>query len=236
MRAEIRRDGLLADEFLGDDPGVSTFGLNLACAWPFPEAWRANYERLAQRLRALGPWVYAYPFPFTHVTLVTLVSFARYLRPTAETVKAGEERLPEIVATLAPMFAASSPERIKPFTLHPQSPVLSRSAGILPLQNPDGEVARLRQRTVELLRGKEPLHRELTECGLNVPGIIHSTVLRFRQPPPDLERFLAAFDELGAETSFPPLEVGEVLLSSETKPYMRGGEVLRRFRLVGNSA
>ena len=232
MRAEIHSDGLLVDKFLDHDPDVPTFGLNLACAWPFPEAWRANYEHLARRLGALGPWVYAYPFPFTHVTLVTLVSFARHPQPSAETVKVCEGKLPEIVATLAPMFAASSPERIKPFTLHAQSPVLSRSAGILPLQNPEGEVARLRQRTLDLLRINEPLHRELTERGLNVPGIIHSTVLRFRQPPPDLEKFLAAFDALAAETSFPALEVGEILLTSETKPYMRGGEILRRFELA----
>ena len=232
LRAEIRRDGLLADKFLGADPDVPTFGLNLACAWPFPEAWRAHYERLAQRLGALGPWVYAYPFQFTHVTLGTLVSFARHTRPSAETVKACEGKLPEIVATLGPLFAENSPERIKLFTLQPQSPVLARPAGILPLRNPDGEVARLRQRTVELLQRHKPLHRELTERGLNVPGIIHSTVLRFRQPPPDLEKFLATFDELAAEMDFPPGEVGEIFLTSETKPYMRGGEILRRFKLV----
>ena len=232
MREEIRRDGLLADKFLVSDPDVPTFGLNLACAWPFPETWRESYEQMAQRLSALGPWVYVYPFPSTHVTLVTFASFARHTRPTAELVKALEEKLPEIITALSPMFDANSPERIKPFTLQPQAAVLARGAGILPLLNPDGEVTRLRQRTVELLQRNEPLHRELTERGLNVPGIIHSTVMRFRQPPPNLEKFLAAFDEIACETSFPPLEVGELLLTSETKPYMRGGEVLRRFRLA----
>jgi hypothetical protein len=64
-----------------------------------------------------------------------------------------------------------------------------------------------------------------------VPGIIHSTVMRFRQPPPDLEKFLSAFDALAAETDFPPIQVGEILLTSETKPYMRAGEILRRFKL-----
>src|SRR5207249_506226 len=121
-------------------------------------------------------------------------------------------KLPEIVGALGPLFAENSPDRIKPFTLQPQAPVLSRSAGILPLRNTDGEVARLRQRTVELLEGNDPLHRELTERGLNVPGIIHSTVMRFRQPPPDLEKFLAAFDKVTAETKFPPTEAGEILL------------------------
>ncbi|MSU58729.1 MAG: hypothetical protein EXS35_11255 [Pedosphaera sp.] len=235
MRAEILRDGLLADKFLANDPDVPAFGLNLACAWPFPEVWRASYERMAHRLSALGPWIYVYPFPFTHVTLVTFASFARHTRPTAEIVKALKEKLPAITDALAPLFTEGSPERIKPFTLRPQSPVLARGAGILPLLNPDDEVARLRQRTVELLQRNETLHRELTERGLNVPGIIHSTVMRFRQPPPDLEKFLATFDEIAAETKFPPMEVGEILLTSETKPYMRSGEVLRRLTLTSGS-
>ena len=233
MREEIRRDGLLADKFLATDPDCPTFGLNLACAWPFPDAWRESYERMARQLSALGPGVYFYPFPFTHVTLVTFVSFARHPRPTTELAKTLGGKIPEILTALAPLFAEDSPERIKRFTLRPQSPVLTRGAGILPLLNPDGEVQRLRQRVTELLQHIGPLHRELTERGLNVPGIIHSTVMRFRQPPPEMGKFLAAFDEIAAETSFPPMEVGEILLSSETRPYMRGGKILERWRLAG---
>jgi hypothetical protein len=137
----------------------------------------------------------------------------------------------EIIAALAPLFAENSTDRIKPFTLQPQAPVLSRSAVILPLANLDGEVARLRQRVAELLQRHAPLQRELVKRGLKVPGIVHSTVARFAQMPPDLEIFLAAFDELAAETDFTPMEAGEILLTSETKPYMRGGEILRRFKL-----
>lgn len=234
MREEIRRDGLLADKFLASDPDVPTFGLNLACVWPFPEAWRESYECLARKLSALGPEIYVYPLPFTHVTLVTLASFARHSQPSTKLVAELERKVPSIIAALDPMFAGDSPDRIKPFTLLPQSLVLARGAGILPLLNPDGEVQRLRQRTLELLKHTEPLHRELTERGLNVPGIIHSTVMRFRQRPPDSEKFLAAFDEITAKTSFPPMEVREILLTSETKPYMRDGKILKKFRLAGH--
>lgn len=229
LRAEILRDGLLADKFLSSDPDVPTFGLNLACAWPFPEAWRPGYERLAQRLGALGDWLYVYPFAHTHVTLVTLVSFARHVRPTPETVHALEARVPEIIAALSPLLAGDSRDGLKSFQLQPEPPVLARSAGILPLVNPDGEVQRLRARARDLLQRNAPLHRELVERGLNVPGIVHSTILRFRQPPPELEQFLAAFDEIAAEAKFPPMDVGEFLLTTETKPYMRGGEIRRRF-------
>jgi hypothetical protein len=229
MREEIRRDGLLADKFLGSDPDVPTFGLNLAFAWPFPDAWRERYEQLARKLTALGPEVYVYPFPCTHITLVTLVNFARHIRPGAKQIAALKEKIPEIDATLSPLFTEHSPERIQPFTLQPQLPVLARGAGLLPMHNPDGEVARLRRLAAELLRTNEPLYHELTERGFNVPGIIHSTVLRFVRPPADSEEFLAGFDEISAETKFPLLDVNEIVLTSETKPYMRGGMVLRRF-------
>lgn len=231
LREEILRDGLLADRFLSDDPDVATFGLNLACVWPFPETWRMGYETLAARLRALGPEVYVYPFAFTHVTLVTLASFSRHVRPAAEAVKKLAATIPELKAMLAPMLAENSPERLQPFVLQPQTPVLTRGAAILPLLNPDGEVPRLRQRVVEMLRRRPALHDELNQRGFNTPGIIHSTVLRFRQPPGDPGKFLAAFDAAASEVSFPSLTIREVMLTSETKPYMRGGEVLQRFPL-----
>lgn len=229
MRTEILRDGLLTDKFVGSDPDVPTFGLNLACVWPFPEAWRAGYERLAQRLGALGDWLYVYPFAHSHVTLVTLVSFARHVRPTPETVRSLEARVPEIIAALSPLLTEDSRDGLRSFQLQPEPPVLARGAGILPLVNPVGEVPRLRTRVRDLLQRNAPLHRELVERGLNVPGIIHSTILRFRQLPPELEQFLAAFDEIAAEVKFPPMDAGEILLTTETKPYMRGGEIRRRF-------
>lgn len=231
MREEIRRDGLAADKFLGSDPDVPTFGMNLACAWPFPDAWREGYEGLARKLSALGPEVYVYPFPCTHITLVTLINFARRVQPTVENITALTEKIPGITAALSPLFTEHSPDRIKSFKLQPQAPLLARGAGFLPMLNPDGEVARLRRRVVELLQANAPLHRELMECGFNVPGIIHSTVLRFVRPPADLDQLLARFDGIAAETKFPPLQVREIVLTSETKPYMRSGKILRRFRL-----
>jgi len=232
LREEILTQGLVADRFLANDADCPAFGLNLACAWPFPDALRAAYEQMAGRLAACSPGLYVYPFAFTHLTLVTLISFSRHVRPSAELVKALTGKADEIIVALAPLFAENSTERIKSFTLQPQSPVPSRSAVILPLVNPDGEVARLRQRMGELLRHHASLHRELVERGLNVPGIIHSTVARFAQTPADLNKFLSAFDKVAADTKFPAIQADELLLTSETKPYMRGGEILHRFKLA----
>ena len=232
MREEILTQGLIADRFLASDADCPTFGLNLACAWPFPDALRAAYSPMAEQLAACSPGLYVYPFPFTHVTLVTLISFSRHVRSSSELVKALAGKTDEIIAALAPLFAENSTERIKSFTLQPEAPVLSRTAVILPLLNADGEVARLRQRVTELLQRHAPLHCELVERGLNVPGIIHSTVARFAQTPPDLNEFLSTFDPIAASTKLPPIPVTEILLTSETKPYMRGGEILHRFKLA----
>jgi len=235
LREEILAQGLVADRFLASDADCPTFGLNLACAWPFPDPLRAAYEQMAERLAACSSRLYVYPFPFTHVTLVTLLSFSRHMRPSSELVKQLAGKADEIIATLAPLFAEQSADQIQPFTLQPQAPVPARSAVILPLVNPDGEVARLRQRVPELLQRHPQLHRELAERGFNVPGIIHSTVARFAQTPPDLNKFLSAFDDIVAGIKLPLVPVTEILLTSETKPYMRGGEILRRFKLPANS-
>ena len=231
MREDILTHGLLADRFLASDADCPTFGLNLACAWPFPESWRAAYSQLAGRLAAGNLGLYVYPFSFTHVTLVTLISFSRHARPSSGLVKTLAGKTGEIIAALAPLFGETANDRIKPFTLQSQSPVLSRAAVILPLENFDGEVARLRRRAAELLQRHAPLHRELAARGLNTPGILHSTVARFAQTPADLTGFLSAFDEIAPSTKLPPIPVSEILLTSETKPYMRGGEILHRWRL-----
>jgi hypothetical protein len=245
LRAEIKAHGLTVDKFLLHDADAPTFGINLACAWPFPESLRQEYERMARRFAALGPWLYVYPFEFTHITLVTFISFARHVRPAPELVKKLEGKTEEILETLSPLFVEAPSPSLRPpspplgeragargiFTLQPQAPVLTRAAGILPMLNPGGEVPRLRQQVSGLLQHNAPLYQELVERGLSVPGIIHSTVMRFIKPPPDLNQFLAAFDEIAAETKLPALQVSELLLTSETKPYMRGGKLLSKFRL-----
>ena len=248
LRAEIKTHGLTIDKFLKDDADVATLGINLACAWPFPESLRDEYERMARRFAALGPWLYVYPFEFTHMTLATFISFAKHVRPAPELVKKLEAKTGKILEVISPLFSeAPSPppslpmgERVAEgrvrgaFILQPQAPVLTRAAAILPMLNPGGEVQRLRQCVSELLQRNAPLHQELVELGLSVPGIIHSTVMRFIQPPPDLNQFLAAFDEIAADTKFPAISVDELLLTSETKPYMRDGKALHKFKL-GNS-
>jgi hypothetical protein len=234
MREEILREGILADKFLARDPDVPTFGINLACAWPFPEAWREPHAELAAHLTKSGPWLYVYPHAFTHITLVTFITFSRHVAPSPADRREMESLIEKIVTTIEPALKNDFADGINSFKLQPRTLVLARAAGILPLENPDGQVQRLRDSVLSAVRSDEALHRELAARGLNVPGIIHSTLLRFTQPPPDVGEFLARFDEAANAVKFPPIRVQELLLTAETRPYMRGGSVVKRFPLAGN--
>jgi hypothetical protein len=71
----------------------------------------------------------------------------------------------------------------------------------------------------------------LARGGLNVPGIIHSTVMRFKSQPASVAKSVADFDAAVADVEPFPLTVAELLLTTETKPYMREGEIVHRFPL-----
>jgi hypothetical protein len=110
--------------------------------------------------------------------------------------------------------------------------VLTRKAAILPIADATGTIARLRHSVGAALAADKALHAQLVRGGLNVPGIIHSTIMRFKSEPGDLARLLADFDQAAATAEPFPLAIDELLLTTETKPYMRAGEILDRFALA----
>jgi hypothetical protein len=111
-------------------------------------------------------------------------------------------------------------------------PMLTRKAVILPISDAAGTIPRLRQSIRAALEADKALHAELMHCGLNVPGIIHSTIMRFKREPANLAKFLADFDAAAAVVKPFPLAIDELLLTTETRPYMRAGEVVHRFPLA----
>lgn len=221
---------IIPDEFLANDADCPVFGLNLACAYPFPASVEDSYSAMAKRLADLDDAVYVYPIWETHVTIMTFVNFSLHRRPSAE-------RLEELRSLIEPVTALVEDVidrgEIEPFRLEFQPPVLTPKAVILPITNPTGEINRIRQFAAKLLEGRQPLSQTLLKHGLNVPGIIHSTVLRFTRPVREYPRFASQFNTARAGTSPWRTTVGEVLLTTETKPYMRAGEILRRFSLTG---
>jgi hypothetical protein len=224
-RREILEHGLVVDELLAADPDAPVFGFNLACAYPFPAPVAPLYRAIAESLSALDPAVYVYPEWETHVTIVTFVNFSLHKRVDAA-------RLAQLRSLINPVQELVRPLLQEPsFKLVLGPPLLTRKAAILQISDATGVITRIRQKVRAALEANEMLHAELVKAGLNVPGIIHSTIMRFKSEPRDWVKFLADFDEAAAAIEPFTLGIDELLLTTETKPYMRAGDVVHRFPL-----
>jgi hypothetical protein len=219
-------DGVIVDEFLRHDAECPVFGFNLACAYPFPAAAAQFYRPIACSLAALDPGVYVYPDWETHVTIVTFVNFSLHRRPDASRLTQLESLLSPVIEILRPVLTG------RPFPLVINAPVLTPKAAILPITDPSGEITRIRRHVIAALEADKELHSKLSRAGLNAPEIVHSTVMRFKAAPADVARFAARFEEAAGTAHPVEIIIEELLLTTETKPYMRQGAVARRFPLA----
>ena len=220
-------DGVIVDELLRDAPDCPVFGFNLACAYPFPEIAAQFYRPIVARLTELDPGVYVYPDWETHITIVTFVNFSLHRKPDA-TLRAQLELLFDPVSKILQRTLDSA----RTFHLTIGAPVLTPKAAILPITDASEEIGRIRRNILEALKSNAHLYDQLSQAGLNVPGIVHSTVMRFKSAPKDYKKFAADFAEISREVTPVEIEVSELLLTTETKPYMREGTVVRRFPLA----
>ncbi len=229
-RREIQQHGIVVDAFLATEPNTPVFGFNLACSWPFPATAARFYRPLAERLAALDQAVYVYPDWETHVTILTFVNFSLHNNPEPERLAQLQSLLDSVRALLRPLL------RRPAFKLMLGQAILTRKAAILPISDPTGAIAEIRQTVSAALAADKNLHAELVRAGLNVPEIIHSTIMRFKSQPRDLARFLKDFDQAAATAEPFALQIDELLLTTETKPYMRAGEIVERIPLAPASA
>jgi hypothetical protein len=220
-------DGVGVDELLRDDPDCPVFGLNLACAYPFPEVAAQFYRPIAARLAALDPVVYVYPDWETHITIVTFVNFSMNRRPDTALREQLELLLEPVIKILRTTLQSA-----RPFHLTIGAPVLTPKAAILPISDTSGEIGRVRRNVLNALKANTELYGKLSRAGLNVPGIVHSTVMRFTSAPKNYAKFVADFAEVSQFVIPVEFVVSELLLTTETKPYMREGTVVRRFPLA----
>lgn len=213
-----RRQAPFEADPLLDRPETPFLGLNVAFHWPLPEAFRAEYDHMRTRLAALDAGVYVYPFEQTHVTVATAVSFKRHERPDADERARVLSVLPRLTRALDEAAATLSP-----FAVDVATPVLVPAAAFLPITNRTGEVAAVRRHLVETLGDLEELR---------IPQGIHSTILRFRKPPRDAERFAENFAEIAAATRFGRAEVRVLLVTTETRQYMMAGQIVHQAHLA----
>jgi len=230
-RDQIKTADLLADPLLATAPDTPVFGLNLACAYPFPAELEPAYADLWGRLRGLGPEAYVYPFWQTHVTIATLVNFARTQRPTASERRELEDLTHRLIRLLDSRLTLGEGGRLPPFRLEFGRPVLTRRAAIIPIQNQSGEIACLRRNVQQLIAEDAELASALARWGMNVPKIIHATIMRLVEAPLAPDQFLARFEAAAGSVVLGSARIDAVLLTVETQPYMREGKVLHRFGL-----
>jgi hypothetical protein len=221
----LPQEGVIVDEFLLNDPDCPVFGFNLACAYPFPAAAAQFYRPIAGRLVALSPAVYVYPEWETHVTIVTLVNFSLHRRLDADRLAQLQSLIPPTIEILRPALAGRA------FPLVFCAPVLGPKAAILPIADVTGEITRIRRAVMAALDGEPELRGRFSGAGLNAPSIVHSTVMRFKSAPSDPAQFGIGFEE-AAKAEPVEITIDELLLTTETKPYMRGGAVVCRFPLA----
>jgi hypothetical protein len=224
MRDEICEEGFVADKFLADKPDCLVFGVNLACLYPFPPAFREGYQILVDQLANIDPIVYVYPLWETHVTIATFINFAQHTSPTEQCVAELTNVMEDLGAHLQKAFTD-----IKPFELWIEPPIISRKAAILPLSDATGAITETRKRVAENL--PPSLRARLDALGFNIPPLVHSTIMRFKQVPVDTERVLAKFDAVARTVPRATMTVNEIYITTETKPYMREGEIFHRFQL-----
>jgi hypothetical protein len=221
LRRAIEAHGFESDTFLSKNSECPTYGLNLAFGWPLPGPLKTPYEALALRLAMLDSGLYVYPYHQTHVTAMTLVDFKKHAPPTADAMSEFQALVPKIISSVSQILFDLD---LHSFAIDVGPPVLSPKAAFLPILNTTGEVMRFRTAVKSLL---SPLLPE----GLLVPDFIHSTILRFVTPPPDVGAFLSAFDSAIDQCSLGTAMIDEFLLTEETNPYMSGGRILHRFPL-----
>lgn len=224
-RQEILRDGIVEDALLNEHFHTPVYGFNLACSWPLPERAAAVYSKLCERLSALGPEVYVYPAWQMHVTIVTFVNFTLFKNVEPALKEELEELIPPVKNLIQRAVRESK------FDLVFGRPILTRKAAILPIKDAAGVIPRIRQNIRAELEQSPALKSDLTQKGLNIPGIVHSTFLRFRHAPSDLPKFLGEFDKIAAEAEPFSATVEELLMTTETRIYMLEGEVAHRFIL-----
>lgn len=193
----------------GDDGRATVWGLNLNLASPPPRALLAAFEPWAAAARAAlrGAGAYVYPGFSLHITCASPAPF------TNCEVAPGE-RAALCAAWAAALREEVAAERRKPgggewpaapFPLVYERVTLESAAAIIRIADPTGAVGRVRALIDRASRhpAVAGLPGGLAERSRHrIPGIIHTTVVRFGAPPD------AGVDEAAIRAAFAPLAEG----------------------------
>jgi hypothetical protein len=217
-------------EILENSRNDNDFGLVLVVGWPpNPETLEKPYNALVKAMRSCfddkdqEKGAYFYPLNSLHVTVATLHAFALETRDANRRAVLEREWRSLVVAASKRLEWPKQPLKLKV-----ESCQIGSRAGILLWREETGGLERMRK----CIREENRVRREQLEQAaisvdtLRIPGIIHSTVLRFPFPivtdgnavQEGFQRLvLPRLDEMFAKTT---VEVDTAVLVCERTPYL----------------
>lgn len=202
------------------------FGIVLTSLWrTTPQAFQDQYTAFRQKLLddpEIGPYVYVYPYYALHCTVASLSKFTTgpLSSEAGFALRAVYER--HWRESLDAAFHTCSTMPTRPFSLVFKKPSVDASAGIIMLEDATGHMANLRD-CIRQAAANESLpanNIKLTKDTFHIPGIVHSSFMRFRRKPPSFRRFRERFAAVAA--SWVPVEVQlrQFSMTREIRPYM----------------
>jgi hypothetical protein len=227
----------------GDRP--PSWGLNMNLVSPPPaqlcDAYRALLETSSAEARVLlDAGAYFYPDWSLHLTLASPAPFTNTMLADADSQAAYADVWARALSEVS-QTRKDGEWPAGPFPLVIERLLLDKAAGIMLYSDPTGAVTQLRD-TIKRIAAEHPLFSGtagskanpvgagtpsggelLARSGFKVPGIIHSTVLRFKRdiaPGPEADAVRAAFDALAARWAPVTVQAEAVLLVHERVPYM----------------
>ena len=216
---------------------ASVYGFGIAALWrkegiPEHVQLQHRYNSLAERVRAIPSAkgsVYVYPFEAFHSTVAALVKFTAPMLTNEASPEIRQRHTEAWHAAITRAFASPDYPR-GPGKLIMLRPTLGDAAAVFRYDNPGGEVATIRRLIHEAATSDPALKAagvHLDSETLGIPGIIHSSFLRFTEQlgpadPSSVDEFVRDFD--AAVENWEPLELTltEVCFVIEDVPYMHG--------------
>jgi hypothetical protein len=193
-----------------------TFGLIICALFhqPKPISFANFYHELIQQLQNNftddeKQSIYLYPIAHLHITITTLYSFKHIWPESPEKcLKYWKECFTKLKQTSKNQSIILILDTIR----------LSKAAGYFQFKDEDNRIENLRQSIREICKPEDG------QPELNIPNIVHTSFVRFIKKPNDPIKFEEKFHRICKEifdkTNEIRLEIDEVCLAYEARPYM----------------
>lgn len=220
----LTNNEFILDDLIITNKDISVFGLNLAIGWPLPNEIKNQYDKMIKNFETFKSHIYFYPYDQTHITLLTLINFKDNINPTPDTIKEIMQIKNSIDKLVSIIIKKIRKSLIQPFKIEIGRPILSNNAVIMPIKNESNEIETLRNILANEIKEKQNI------IALK-PSIIHSTIGRFIKKINNSEDFKKDFYKISRKQNIGIATINEILLTSETKPYMREGKILKKYKI-----